>query len=108
MPCELEEQLLGAVQQPRLEVILRQLEQRGSTLLLGGQVGAVDQVLVHADRALDLAAPAEQAAQREVQLDGLRIDLDHLDERLDRLVGLLVEQEVEALEVRRAAAPATR
>src|SRR4029077_3131943 len=43
---------------------------------------------------------AKQAAEREVQLDGLRVDLDHLDEGLDRLVGLLVQQEVEALEVR--------
>ena len=55
---------------------------------------------MHADRALDLAAPAEQAAQREMQLDRLRIDLHHLDEGLDRLVGLLVQQEVEALEIR--------
>ena len=65
-------------------------------LLVRRQVRAIEQVLVHADRALDLAVPAEQDAEREVQLDGLRIDLDHLDERLDRLVGLLVQQEVEA------------
>src|SRR5208337_2357170 len=36
----------------------------------------------------------------EVQVDRLRVDLDHLDERLDRLVRLLVEQEVETAEVR--------
>ena len=35
---------------------------------------AVDQQLVDADRAVGLAATAEQAAEREVQLDGLRID----------------------------------
>src|SRR5574339_274827 len=34
-----------------------------------------------------------------MQLDGLRVDLDHLDEGLDRLVGLLVQQEVEPLEI---------
>ena len=54
---------------------------------------------MHADGAVILAAPAKQAAEREVQLDRLRVDLDHLDERLDRLVGLLVEQEIEPLEV---------
>ena len=96
---ELAEKLLGAVEQARLEIVLRELEQRDQ-LLLRREVGALDQVLVHADRALDLAAAPEQAAQREMQLDRLRIDLDHLDERLDRLVGLLVEQEVEPLEIR--------
>ena len=67
--------------------------------LVVAQIGAFDQVLVHADGAIGLAAPAEQAAQREVQFDGLRIDLGRLDEGLDRLVRLLVEQEVEALEI---------
>jgi hypothetical protein len=33
---------------------------------------------VHADRTLGLAAPAEEAAEREVQVDGLRVDLDDL------------------------------
>ncbi len=54
---------------------------------------------MHADRALDFAAPAEEAAQREMQLDRLRVDFDHFDERLDRLVGLLVQQKVEPLEI---------
>ena len=90
MPSQLQEHLLGAIQQAGLEIVLRQLVQRGHALV-GAEVGAIDQVLVHADRALDLAAPAEQAAQREVQLDRLRIDLDHLDERLDGLVGLLID-----------------
>ena len=95
---ELLEHLLGAVQDAGLEVVLAELGQRDQ-LLLRAQPGALEQVLVHADGAVILAAPAEQAAEREVQLDGLRIDLDHLDERLDRLVGLLVQQEVEPLEV---------
>ena len=54
---------------------------------------------MHADGAVILAASPEQAAEREVQLDRLGVDLDYLDERLDRLVGLLVEQEIEPLEV---------
>ena len=60
---------------------------------------------MHADRAVDLALPAEQAAQREVQVDRLRIDLDDLDERLDRLVGLLVQQEIEPAEIRQRQRP---
>jgi hypothetical protein len=54
---------------------------------------------VHADRPVGLAAAAEQATQREMQLDGLVVDLDRLDEGVDGLVGLLVEQEVEAGQV---------
>ena len=96
---ELGEQLLGTVEQARAVEVLRELEGRGRALL-GGQVGPIEQVLVHADRAVDLAVAAEQAAEREVQVDRLRIDLHDLDERLDRLVGLLVQQEVEAAEVR--------
>ena len=92
------EDLLGAVEEPGLQVVLAELEQRLDALL-GGEVGALEQVLVHADRALVLAAAAEEAPEREVQLDRLRVDLHHLDERLDRLVGLLVQQEVQALEV---------
>jgi hypothetical protein len=96
---ELLEHLLGTVEDAGLEVILAELGERHD-LLLGAQIRALQQILVHADRAVVLAAPAKQAAQREMQLDRLRIDLDHLDEGLDRLVGLLVEEEVEALEVR--------
>jgi hypothetical protein len=75
--------------------------------LLVADVLAVDEVLVHADRAIGLAATAEQAAEREVQLDGLIVDLDRLDEGVDRLVGLLVEQEIEPGQVGARQAPAT-
>ena len=93
------EQLLRAVEQAGAMEVLRELEVAASPLVRR-QVGAVEQVLVHADRAVDLALAPEQAAQREVQVDRLRVDLDHLDERLDRLVGLLVQQEIEAAEIR--------
>src|SRR6267154_475536 len=96
---ELDEHLFRAVEKPGLEIVLPQLDHRVQPLL-PAQVGALEQVPVHADRALGLAAAAEQAPQREVQLDRLRVDLHHLDEGLDRFVGLLVEQEVEALEIR--------
>ncbi|CFP58216.1 Uncharacterised protein [Bordetella pertussis] len=55
---------------------------------------------MHADGALHFAAPAKQTAQGEVQLGGFGIQLGDLDERVDRPVGLLVEQEVQAAEVR--------
>ena len=87
---QLLEHVLRAVEDAGLEIVLAQREERRRALL-GGEVGALQQVLVHADGAVVFAAPAEQAAEREMQLDRLRVDLDHLDERLDRLVGLLVE-----------------
>src|SRR5688572_7455122 len=96
----LRQHLLRMLEQARLEVVLRELEGGLAPALLG-QVLALHQVLVHADRAVDLAAAAEEAAERELQLDRLRVLLGHLQERLDRLVGLLVQQEIEAPEVRR-------
>src|SRR5262249_37823244 len=96
---ELAEQLFGTIEQPGAMEILRQLEHRGLPLIVG-KVGAVEQVLVHADRAIDLALSAEEIAQREVKVDRLRVDLDDLDEGLDRLVGLLVQEEIQPAEIR--------
>ena len=92
------EQLLGAVKKTGAMEVLRELVGRHRSLVRG-QRRAIQQVLVHADRALGLALAAEQRAQREVQVDRLRIDLDDFDERFDRLVGLLVQQEVEAAKI---------
>src|SRR3990170_6267108 len=94
-----QENFLGAIEQSRTQVVLTELEQCVQALFVA-QVGPIEQVLVHADGAFSLAAPPEQAAQGKVQFDRLRIDPDHLDEGLDRLVGLLVEQKIEALEIR--------
>ncbi len=91
--------LLGAIQHARFQEILGQFVLRIFTLGLR-QVGARQQALVHADRALHFAAPAKQAAQREVQLGRLGIELGHLDESIDGAVGLLIEQEVQPSEVR--------
>src|SRR3954452_10470752 len=96
---ELLEHFLGAIEDPRLEVILAELGQRHDLLVLR-QIGALEQVLMHADGAVVFAAAAEEAAEREMEIYRLRVDLHHLDEGLDRLVGLLVQQEVEALEIR--------
>ena len=71
----------------------------GAIALGARKVGAMQQVLVHAHRTLVFAAPAEQVAEREVQLGGVGVLLDRLDERVDRLVVLFVEQQVQALVV---------
>ena len=97
-PVELGEELLGAIEEAGAVKVLRELEFGGASLVRG-QVRAIEKVLVHPDRAVDFALPAKEAAQREMQIDGLRIDLDHLDERLDRLVRLLVQQEIEAAKI---------
>ena len=92
------EELFGAIKQAGAMKILRQLVgDRGPTL--GGEIGPVEEVLVHANRPLHFALTAKQAAHR------LGLDFHHLDESLDRLVRLLVEQEVESLEIRQRKRP---
>ncbi|MNS76524.1 hypothetical protein D3C72_1100730 [compost metagenome] len=93
------QRLLGAVEQSGAQEVLAQFIER--VLALGlGQVRARGQVLMDADRALGLAPAAEQRAQRKVEFGGFRVEPGHLDEGVDGLVRLLVEQEIEALEIR--------
>ena len=98
---------LGAVEQAGLHEIVGQRVLR-ALAFDRLQVGAFEQVLVHAHRALEVAAATEQVAQAEVQFGGVRVVLHRLDEGVDGLVLLLVEQQVQALEVglRRLAAVA--
>ena len=93
------EQAFGTIQNPGFQIILRQFEDRLLAFVVI-QIGPVHQVVVHAQRAIHFAATAEQTAQRKVQFDSLRIDLDHFDESFDGLVLLLVEQEVQPLKIR--------
>ncbi len=65
----------------------------------GRQVATVQQVFVHAHRAFVFAATAEQVAEREVQVERVRVMLHGFDEGIDRLVVLLVEQQGQALVV---------
>ncbi len=88
----------GAVEQARLEIVLGQAV-LGLVALALGQVGAAEQVLVDAHRALVFATPAKQVAEREVELRGVGVLLHGLDEGIDRLVVLLVEEQVQALVV---------
>ncbi len=54
---------------------------------------------MHAHRALVFAAAAKQVAQRKVQFGGVGVALHGLDERINGLVLLLIEQEIQAFEV---------
>src|SRR5438132_5973152 len=101
---ELAEELFGAIEESRAMKILRQLEYR-QLPLVGGQIMAIEQILVHADRAIDLALAPKQVTQGKMQIDGLRIDFDDLDERLDRLVRLLVQKKVETAKIRQRQRP---
>ena len=55
---------------------------------------------MNSDRTIQLATAAEQIAQREMQLDRLGVDLHGQQERINRLVRLLVEQKIQAGKVR--------
>jgi hypothetical protein len=71
----------------------------GALAVGAAQIGARQQVFVHPDRTLEVATPAEQTAQRKVQLAGVGVALHRLDEGVYGLVGLLAEQQVQALEI---------
>ena len=67
--------------------------------LFCSQIRSRDDVLVDANRTVDFAATAEQAAEREMRFDGLVVDPNHLQEVLQGLIGLFVEQEVQAFQI---------
>src|SRR5579862_8940772 len=96
---ELAKKILGAVEKPRAMEVLRKLV-GGHRSLVRRQRGSIEQVLMHAYRAFGFTLATKERAKREMQVDRLRIDLDDLDERLDRLVRLLVQKEVEAAKIR--------
>ena len=87
-----------AVEQARAHVILAELEQ-GDGFFFVTQIGPRNQVLMHANRAIDFAATPKQIAQSEMSLDGVAVDFGELEKQLDRLVLLFIEQVVEAAEV---------
>lgn len=90
---------LGTIQHARLEEILRQF-MLGMLALGLRQIRAVQEALVHADGALHFAAAAKQAAERKVQLGGFRIEFGDFDKGIDGPVRLLVEQKIQAAEIR--------
>src|SRR5690349_19112950 len=64
------------------------------------QIGAAEKILMNTDGAVGLAAPAKQIAEREMQLDRFRVQLDDFDKRIDGLIRLLVQQKIEAAKIR--------
>ena len=96
---EVAEHGLGAIEQARAHVVLAEREQR-LHLLLVRQVGPLHERLVQADRAIDFAAAAEQMPERDLRLERVLVEFGDAQEHLDRLVGLLVEQVVQAAEIR--------
>ena len=97
---EFAEDRLGTIEQAGLHVVLAQCEQRLHALAIG-KVVPLHERLVQADRAVDLAAAAEQMAERDLRLEGFLVELRDVQEQLDRLVRLLVEQVVQAAEIGR-------
>ena len=65
------------------------------------QVAPFHQRLVQADGAVDLAAAPEQVPERDLGFEGFLVQFGDVQEQLDRLVGLFVQQVVEAAEIRR-------
>ena len=90
--------LLRAIEQAGAEIVLREREQRLMPLRVA-QRRPRQQVLVDANRALHLAAPSEEMAEREVRFQRLVVDFRHLNEELERLVGTPVQDEVQAADV---------
>jgi len=92
------EDFLRTVQQACLEKILAQLG-KGLQLQFGCQICPINQTLVHADGALGFPPPPKKITQGKMQLNGLGIHLHHFDEGFYRLIGLLIEKEVEPLKI---------
>jgi hypothetical protein len=92
------EGLFGAVEQTGTQEVGAKLEERVFALR-GLKVSPCEQALMDANRPVGLATTAKQIAEGEVKFDGFRIELDHVNEGIDRLVRLLVEQKIQALEI---------
>ncbi len=54
---------------------------------------------MHPDRPVVFAPLAEQFAEREVQLNGLGIDPNHIDKRIDRAIGLFTQKKIQPAEI---------
>jgi hypothetical protein len=92
------EDLLGAVEEPGLQVILRERKSR-LLALRGLERLARRDVLVDLDRTVNLAAPTVEAAERKVGLDRVVVQLRRAQERLQRAVRLLVDEEIDPRQV---------
>lgn len=94
------ERMIGTIEQPRLEEIEPEFVQRLLTRLRI-EISPIEQALMNTDRPVVFAPLAEQFAKREVQFDRLGIDPHHIDERVDRTIGLFTQKEVQPAEITR-------
>ncbi len=92
------EQSFRAIEHSRPQIILRERKQR-LLAMLGRQLIPREQVLMNADGALDLAAPAIQRAEREMRLDRVRARVEKLQKHVERAVGLLGHEIVQPGEI---------
>ena len=67
--------------------------------MLEGERRARDEILMDAYGAIDLTAAAKSIAERQVRFDGLLLDLENLQEYLDRLVGTVFEEIIQPAQV---------
>ena len=95
---QIQQQALGAIKQPRTDIVAGQLEMR-LVNLRAGQAGAGQQVLVYAYGPVNLAALAQQVAQRNVGFQRFAIDLEGVDESVHRAVRAAIQQVVQSLVV---------
>jgi hypothetical protein len=65
----------------------------------GSQIGTRDYVLVNTDGSIDLSPAAKQVTEGKVSFDRRVVDSYHLQEMFQSLVGLLIQQEVQTLEI---------
>src|SRR5579883_947692 len=83
------EEPLGAIHKPGAEVIQRQRE---SGLVMKGRAPLLAQAGVDRNRAIDLAAAAEEAAERELDLRRIAVRLRHAREDLDGMIEAVVDE----------------
>ena len=90
------QQLFRTIEQPGSEVVARQLE-FGERPVLGRQMRAIEQVLMDADGLVELAASAHDRTERQMRIDSGLAGRQRVDESIDREIGSVVEQVVDAL-----------
>ena len=71
----------------------------GVLLLLLRQIRARQQILVDANGSFRFATATEQIAEREVHIGRFRVLPDDFNKGVNRLIRLLVEQKIQALEI---------
>ena len=96
---QLEQCRFRSVKQTGFKVIQGQCV-LGAVAVVFTDVAARQEVLVHTNRTLVLATAAKQIAQGKVQFRRVGVVLYRLDKRINSLVLLLVQQKIEASEIR--------